>query len=62
MPQEIKVLRVKCPFVTGITKTTVITDVCWSDIETITDLDDQYIQNILNKLQIEEQKFKKGAL
>ena len=29
----------------------VIADVCWSDIETITDFGDQWIRNILNKME-----------
>ena len=40
----------------------VITDVCWSDMETIADLGNQWIRNILNKIETEEGKFKKSAL
>ena len=57
----IKVLLVKCAPISGITKAIVITDVCHVDMETITDLGDQWIRNILNKIETEEGKFKKGA-
>ena len=38
-----------------------ITDVCSSGMETITNLGDQWIRNILNKMETEEREFKEGA-
>ena len=51
----------ECAPVTSISKTIVIADVGLSFMETITDLSDQWIQNILNKKETEEGKSKKGA-
>ena len=39
----------------------VITNVYYSDMETITDLGEQWIRNILNKIETEDRNFKKGA-
>ena len=57
----IKVLLVKCASVTGITKAIVIKNVCSWDMETITNLGDQWIRVILNKIETEDGKLKIGA-
>ena len=45
--------------VTGITKAIVITGVFHGDMETITDLGDQWIHHILNNIETKEGTFKK---
>ena len=55
----IKVLLLNFTPVTGITKGIVITDVYQTDMETISDLRDQWIRNILNKLEAEQGKLMK---